>query len=82
MDAGDSDRIDDAKQQLRAAILFRNWRDARRALEALDEVGRASTGPTAFAAARGGYEFCPADGGGCCVCGGGRNSGGCEGAES
>jgi hypothetical protein len=72
MNARDRAPIDDAKQRLRAAILFRNWRDVRRALEALEEVAGPEA-PTAFAAARGGCEFCPMDGGGCCVCGGGRN---------
>jgi hypothetical protein len=73
MDRDALDPIETAKDLLRAAILFCNWKDARLALEALEEVDRSLTPATAFAAAQGGCEFCPADGGGCCVCGGGMN---------
>ena len=73
MDAGDRDRIELARERLRAAILFRHWRDVELALEALEEVAGGPEAVTAFAAAGGRCEFCPVDGGGCCVCGGGRN---------
>jgi hypothetical protein len=69
MDACHRDRIEDAKDQVRAAILFGNWNDARLALEALEEIDGPLTTPTAFDAARGSCEFCPDRGGGCCVCG-------------
>jgi hypothetical protein len=67
------DPVEAAKDQLRAALLFRNWKAVGLALEALEEVDPSKPPPTAYAASQGGCEFCPADGGGCCVCGGGMN---------
>ena len=58
-----------AKDFLRSAILFRNWKDARRALEALDEIGADPVRGPHFPNVEGGRcEFCPDDGSPCCVC--------------
>jgi hypothetical protein len=67
------DLIERAREQLLAAILFRNWKDVRMALEALEDVEGLAEPPSAYGAAQGGCEFCPVDGGTCCVCGGGLN---------
>jgi hypothetical protein len=66
-------RIERATDQLRAAILFGNWKDARLALEALEDLAGMRVTSSAFDAAQGRCEFCPNNGGGCCVCGGGLN---------
>lgn len=66
---GMAERINAVKEQLRAAILFGSWNDVRLALETLEEIERPPAPRSAFAAAQGGCEFCPADGGGCCLCG-------------
>jgi hypothetical protein len=69
MDGRTAERINEAKERLRAAILFGSWNDVRLALEALEEIDRPPPLRSAFFAAQGGCEFCPADGGGCGVCG-------------
>jgi hypothetical protein len=69
MDGGTEAQITESKDLLRSAILFANWNDARRALELLEEIEGNVATLSAFTAARGGCEFCPADGGPCCICG-------------
>jgi hypothetical protein len=73
MDRRECELIEEAKDRLRAAVRFRNWSDAEMALKALEEVEGPLARPSAYAAAQGGCEFCPAVGGGCRVCGGGLN---------
>jgi hypothetical protein len=69
MDGRDQTRIEEAKDQLRAAILFGNWNAARLAFELLEEIDEVVTPLSVLTAAQGCCEFCPADGGRCCVCG-------------
>ncbi|HEX4589150.1 MAG TPA: hypothetical protein VH120_04435 [Gemmataceae bacterium] len=68
MDQCAADQIALAKDFLRSAILFRNWKDARRALEALEEVEQQPVRRLRFGEPPGRCEFCPVDGGPCCVC--------------
>jgi hypothetical protein len=73
MDGRARELIQQAMDRLRAAILFSSLKDAQLALEALEDIELRPEAPSAYRAAQGGCEFCPGDGGGCCVCGGGSN---------
>jgi hypothetical protein len=73
MDVHNYDRFEEAKDRLRSAILFANWKDVQQALESLEDIDQHLATCSAFAAAQGGCEFCPNNGGGCCVCGNGLN---------
>lgn len=76
MDGRVREHIENAIDRLLSAIKHNNWRDVRLALTelmqgqvVLDAAEALPLKVPAYDAARGGCEFCPADGGGCCVCG-------------